>query len=74
MKFYARLVEGVVVETWNDNDLMVLPSDVFVPILAAQFVECPEWVVTGTTKSGDDWILPAQEPDPVVPSQESVEP
>ena len=67
MIFYARVVEGVVVETWNDNDLMVLPSDVFVPTLAEQFEQCPDWVIPGTTKSGSDWILPIQE---TVPQEE----
>ena len=41
MKHYARVVDGVALEVWNDGGLNLTPVDVHVPALAKQFVSCP---------------------------------
>ena len=49
---YARVVDGVAVEVWDDTDFAPHPSTVFVAELAAQFIECPSNVMAGALYDG----------------------
>lgn len=58
MNHYARVVDGIAVEVWNDGGLNIKPVDVHVPALAAQFTPCPPHVLPGATLNGGEWINP----------------
>lgn len=68
MKHYARVVDGVALEVWNDGGLNLTPVDVHVPALAKQFVSCPTHVLPGATLTDGEWInLPPVVIEPVDP-------
>ncbi|MGL6237841.1 hypothetical protein [Aeromonas dhakensis] len=58
MKYFARVVTGVVAEVWNDGGLGILPVDVHVPALAKEFIPCPAGTVPGTAYDGSTWTPP----------------
>lgn len=58
MNYYARIVDGVAVEVWNDGGLNLKPVDVHVPALAKQFKPCPADVLPGATLADGQWTNP----------------
>ena len=65
MNYFARVVNGVVAELWNDGGLGLAPGDVHVPELAIQFIPCPENIVVGAAY--DDITFANPEPAPNAP-------
>ena len=70
MNNYARIVDGVAVEVWNDGGLNITPADVHVAELAAKFVPCPDWVIADATFDGKEWV----NPEPILPTELTEEP
>ena len=68
MNYYARVVDGVAVEVWNDGGLNLKPASVHVAALAKQFKPCPAYVLPGATLADGQWTNPA--PVVVEPSAE----
>lgn len=58
MKHYARVVDGVALEVWNDGGLNLKPASVHVPALAKQLKPCPAHVLPGATVKDGEWINP----------------
>lgn len=51
---YARVLDGIAVDV-SDAD----PTDIFHPLLASQFVQVPDDVVTGSRWIDDAWVEPS---------------
>lgn len=66
MKHFARVVNGLVAEVWNDGGFGISPTAVHVPELAAQFIPCPAGTVPGTAYDGSTWT-PPDDPVPIPP-------
>ena len=72
MRFFARLINNIATEIWNDGGLGISPADVHVPELAAQFIPCPSGTLPGASYDGKTWanpeidIVPAPQLIPVV--------
>lgn len=69
MKF-ARIIDGVAADVVDAD-----PTELFHPLIAAEFVQVPDEVVTGSALVDGVWIAPpaAEEPEPVrVPVQMAV--
>ena len=64
MSTYARITDGLAVEVWTDGGLGIVPADVFVPGLAAQFEPVPDEVQAGWRLSDGEWIAPPPAPEP----------
>ncbi|WP_421164688.1 hypothetical protein [Aeromonas dhakensis] len=58
MNYYARIVDGVAVEVWNDGGLNLKPASVHVAALAKQFKPCPADVLPGATLADGQWTNP----------------
>ena len=65
MSTYARITDGVAVEVWTDSGLGIVPADVFVPALAAQFEPVPVEVQAGWSLIDGLWTAPPPAPEPV---------
>ena len=65
MSTYARITDGLAVEVWTDGGLGIVPADVFVPGLAAQFEPVPDEVQAGWRLSDGEWIAPPPAPEPL---------
>jgi hypothetical protein len=64
MTSYARIVDGSVVEVWDDGGLGIAPADVFVPVLAGQFEPVPDEVRAGWSLANGVWTAPLPAPEP----------
>jgi len=69
MSTYARITDGVAVEVWTDGGLGIVPADVFVPGLAAQFEPVPGEVQAGWSLIDGIWTAPPPAPEPAPPVQ-----
>lgn len=58
---YARLIDGLVADVISAD-----PTELFHPLIAAEFVEAPDDVAPGWTLDGDVWTAPAVAADPVI--------
>lgn len=62
MKYFARIVEGVVREIFTDPmtvDGVDYPLNIcFHPLIIAALVECPDWVVQMATYDGTTFTNP----------------
>ncbi len=65
MSTYARITDGVAVEAWTDGGLGIVPADVFVPGLAAQFEPVPDEVQAGWSLIDGVWTAPPPAPEPL---------
>lgn len=59
MNTYARITDGTAVEVWTDGGLGIVPADVFVPELAAQFESVPDEVQAGWSLIDGVWTAPS---------------
>lgn len=65
MAKFARLDEAnIVIEIFEHPTLQ--PSATHVPVIAAQFIPCPDIVVPGAVLSGSEWINPSPVASPTV--------
>lgn len=58
MKHFARVVNGLVAEVWNDGGLGIVPAEVYFPDLATQFISCPSGTLPGASFDGKTWTNP----------------
>jgi len=65
MSTFARITDGAAVEVWTDGGLGIVPADVFVPGLAAQFEPVPDEVQAVWALIDGVWTAPPPAPEPL---------